>query len=226
MAADDASSAGSAHSCHLLLTIAVDRLLMFWLLPILSYLLRATRTARGRHEGGPHGSRKTRQTDRLIHRGPDSERRLRRHVSRRLYPEHTKTWVFAGHKGHTRGDHLTKLGVASNHALRRAYASEGRAAGVPKDSIRRFLNHSGGDITLSGRLYSLTGLSSTSTSKPTCRRLRHSRRVKPPRYAAVARASVASSKVPGRWPIQTRRVEPSETPQPCSCRAEQACQER
>src|ERR1700732_3045110 len=25
--------------------------------------------------------------------------------------------------------------------------SEGRAAGVPKDSIRRFLNHSGGDIT-------------------------------------------------------------------------------
>jgi hypothetical protein len=82
--------------------------------PILSYLLRATRTARGRHEGGPHGSRKTRQTDRLIHRGPDSERRLRRHVSRRLYPEHTKTWVFAGQKGHTRGDHLTKLGVASN----------------------------------------------------------------------------------------------------------------
>jgi hypothetical protein len=27
-----------------------------------------------------------------------------------------------------------------------AYASEGRAAGLPKDSIRRFLNHSGGDI--------------------------------------------------------------------------------
>jgi hypothetical protein len=31
--------------------------------------------------------------------------------------------------------------------LRRAYASEGRAAGVPKDSIRRFLNHAGGDVT-------------------------------------------------------------------------------
>jgi hypothetical protein len=38
-------------------------------------------------------------------------------------------------------------GIAANHALRRTYASEGRAAGVPKDSIRRFLNHSGGDIT-------------------------------------------------------------------------------
>jgi integrase len=70
-----------------------------------------------------------------------------RNASRRLYPEHTNRWVFTGQKGHTRGDHLTKLGVASNHALRRAYASEGRAAGVPKDSIRRFLNHSGGDIT-------------------------------------------------------------------------------
>jgi integrase len=70
-----------------------------------------------------------------------------RNASRRLYPEHAKAWVFAGRKGYTRGDHLTKLGVASNHALRRAYASEGRAAGVPKDSIRRFLNHSGGDIT-------------------------------------------------------------------------------
>jgi hypothetical protein len=54
--------------------------------------------------------------------------------------------VFAGQKGHTRGDHLTKLGLASNHALRRAYASEGRAAGVPKESIRRFLNHAGGDL--------------------------------------------------------------------------------
>jgi hypothetical protein len=40
-----------------------------------------------------------------------------------------------------------QLGIAANHALRRTYASEGRAAGVPKDSIRRFLNHSGGDIT-------------------------------------------------------------------------------
>ena len=61
--------------------------------------------------------------------------------------QHAETWVFAGPNGHIRGDHLPKLGVAANHALRRAYASEGRAAGVPKDSIRRFLNHSGGDIT-------------------------------------------------------------------------------
>ena len=70
-----------------------------------------------------------------------------RRASRRLYPSHAETWVFAGPNGHMRGDHLTKLGIAANHALRRAYASEGRAAGVPKDSIRRFLNHSGGDIT-------------------------------------------------------------------------------
>jgi integrase len=70
-----------------------------------------------------------------------------RNASRRVHAEHAKTWVFAHPLGHIRGDHLTKLGVAGNHALRRAYASEGRAAGVPKDSIRRFLNHSGGDIT-------------------------------------------------------------------------------
>ena len=70
-----------------------------------------------------------------------------RNASRRIHAENAKTWVFAHPLGHIRGDHLTKLGVASNHALRRAYASEGRASGVPKDSIRRFLNHSGGDIT-------------------------------------------------------------------------------
>jgi integrase len=70
-----------------------------------------------------------------------------RQASRQLHPAHAETWVFAGPKGHIRGDHLPKLGIAANHALRRTYASEGRAAGVPKDSIRRFLNHSGGDIT-------------------------------------------------------------------------------
>ena len=70
-----------------------------------------------------------------------------RNASRRDHAANAKTWVFAHPLGHIRGDHLTKLGVASNHALRRAYASEGRASGVPKDSIRRFLNHSGGDIT-------------------------------------------------------------------------------
>jgi hypothetical protein len=73
--------------------------------------------------------------------------RRARNASRRVHAENVKTWVFAHPLGHVRGDHLTKLGVAGNHALRRAYASEGRAAGVPKDSIRRFLNHSGGDIT-------------------------------------------------------------------------------
>jgi hypothetical protein len=70
-----------------------------------------------------------------------------RNARRRIHAENAKEWVFAHPLGHIRGDHLTKLGVASNHALRRAYASEGRAAGVPKDSIRRFLNHAGGDIT-------------------------------------------------------------------------------
>jgi hypothetical protein len=48
---------------------------------------------------------------------------------------------------HIRRDHLPKLGIAANHALRRACASEGRAAGVPKDTIlpqplrRRYTNH-------------------------------------------------------------------------------------
>ena len=55
--------------------------------------------------------------------------------------------VLLGPVGHIRGDNLTRDGVLANHALRRAYATIGRAAGVPKDSIRRLLNHSGGDVT-------------------------------------------------------------------------------
>ena len=71
-----------------------------------------------------------------------------RRVSRRLFPAHAERWIFAGSLGHIRGDALTKDGLsAANHDLRRSYASLGRAAGVPKDSIRRLLNHSGGDIT-------------------------------------------------------------------------------
>ena len=35
--------------------------------------------------------------------------RWRLMVSRRLFSEHAKTWVFAGQKGHIRGDHLTKF---------------------------------------------------------------------------------------------------------------------
>ena len=42
---------------------------------------------------------------------------------------------------------MTREGVLANHALRRTYATMGRAAGVPKDSIRRLLSHSGGDVT-------------------------------------------------------------------------------
>jgi integrase len=68
-------------------------------------------------------------------------------IGRRLFPTHVNRWVFAGPVGHVRGDALTKDGVLANHALRRTYATLGRAAGVPKDSIRRLLNHSGGDIT-------------------------------------------------------------------------------
>jgi integrase len=70
-----------------------------------------------------------------------------RQVGRRLYPAHAERWVFAGPVGHVRGDSLTRDGVLANHALRRTYATIGRAAGVPKDSIRRLLNHSGGDVT-------------------------------------------------------------------------------
>ena len=70
-----------------------------------------------------------------------------RQVGRRLFPKHSERWVFAGPAGHIRGDNLTKDGVLANHALRRTYATVGRAAGVPKDSIRRLLNHAGGDVT-------------------------------------------------------------------------------
>jgi integrase len=70
-----------------------------------------------------------------------------RQVGRRLFPAHAERWVFPGPVGHVRGDGLTRDGVLANHALRRTYATIGRAAGVPKDSIRRLLNHSGGDVT-------------------------------------------------------------------------------
>jgi integrase len=69
-------------------------------------------------------------------------------VGRRLYPANAQRWVFAGSMGHIRGDALTKDGLsAANHDLRRTFATLGRAAGVPKDSIRRFLNHASADIT-------------------------------------------------------------------------------
>jgi integrase len=70
-----------------------------------------------------------------------------RRVGRRLYPKHAERWIFPGPVGHVRGDALTKDGILSNHALRRSYATIGRSCGVPKDSIRRLLNHKGGDIT-------------------------------------------------------------------------------
>jgi integrase len=70
-----------------------------------------------------------------------------RQVGRRLFPKHAERWIFPGPVGHVRGDSLTRDGVLANHALRRTYATIGRAAGVPKDSIRRLLNHSGGDVT-------------------------------------------------------------------------------
>lgn len=70
-----------------------------------------------------------------------------RNCGRRLYAKNAERWVFPGPTGHVRGDSLTKDGILANHALRRTYATLGRAAGVPKDSIRRLLNHSGGDVT-------------------------------------------------------------------------------
>jgi integrase len=71
-----------------------------------------------------------------------------RQIGRRLFPINAERWVFAGSRGHIRGDALTKDGLsAANHDLRRTYASLGRAAGVPRDSIKRLLNHSTTDIT-------------------------------------------------------------------------------
>jgi integrase len=70
-----------------------------------------------------------------------------RQIGRRLFPKNAERWIFPGPVGHVRGDSLTRDGVLANHALRRTYATIGRAAGVPKDSIRRLLDHSGGDVT-------------------------------------------------------------------------------
>jgi integrase len=71
-----------------------------------------------------------------------------RRIGRRLFPANAQRWVFAGPLGHIRGDSLTRDGlIAANHDLRRTYASLGRAAGIPKDSIGRLLNHKGGDVT-------------------------------------------------------------------------------
>ena len=71
-----------------------------------------------------------------------------RRIGRRLFPANAQRWVFAGPLGHIRGDALTRDGlIAANHDLRRTYASLGRAAGIPKDSIGRLLNHKGGDVT-------------------------------------------------------------------------------
>jgi integrase len=71
-----------------------------------------------------------------------------RNVGRRLYRDASERWVFPGPVGHIRGDGLTKDGLdAANHDLRRTYASLGRAAGVPEDSIGRLLNHSSTSVT-------------------------------------------------------------------------------
>jgi integrase len=68
-----------------------------------------------------------------------------RRISRRLFPEDASRWVFAGHTGgHISGHALTKDGLsASNHDLRRTYATFARASGVARDSIARLLNHKG-----------------------------------------------------------------------------------
>jgi integrase len=70
-----------------------------------------------------------------------------RAASRRLYPEHADTWVFAGPVGHMSGSSLRRHGVHANHSLRRSYATQGKAAGISKDSVARLLNHAGKDVT-------------------------------------------------------------------------------
>lgn len=70
-----------------------------------------------------------------------------RDAGRRLHPENAKRWVFPSALGHIRGDHLTKLGVKANHALRRGYATAGTNAGVDEQTVGRLLNHGGKSVT-------------------------------------------------------------------------------
>jgi integrase len=70
-----------------------------------------------------------------------------RAASRRLYPEFADEWVFAGPTGHIGGSSLRRHGVHANHSLRRSYATQGKAAGISKDSVARLLNHAGKDVT-------------------------------------------------------------------------------
>jgi integrase len=70
-----------------------------------------------------------------------------RRAGRQLFPEHSRTWVFAGERGHLTGASLTKYGVHANHALRRAYATAGTLAGVDEPTVGRLLNQGGRSVT-------------------------------------------------------------------------------
>jgi integrase len=70
-----------------------------------------------------------------------------REAGRRLHSQNSQRWVFPSALGHIRGDHLTKLGVKANHALRRGYATAATNAGVDEQTVGRLLNHGGKSIT-------------------------------------------------------------------------------
>jgi integrase len=70
-----------------------------------------------------------------------------RQASRQIYRDNAERYVFAGPKGHMRGDALNREDVEANHALRRSFSTLARHAGIPKDMVKVFLHHGESDVT-------------------------------------------------------------------------------
>jgi integrase len=70
-----------------------------------------------------------------------------RQASRQLYRDNAERYVFAGPKGHMRGDALNRESVEANHALRRSFSTLARLAGVPKEMVKVLLHHGENDVT-------------------------------------------------------------------------------
>jgi len=70
-----------------------------------------------------------------------------RRASRKLYHENAKTFVFAGPKGHMRGDALNREEVEANHALRRTFGTLATEAGFAKETVGVLLGHGEHSVT-------------------------------------------------------------------------------
>lgn len=70
-----------------------------------------------------------------------------RQASRRLYKETAKQFVFAGPKGHMRGDALNREEVEANHALRRTFGTLATEAGYSEEVVGILLGHGEHSVT-------------------------------------------------------------------------------